>query len=204
MHKVLNMNLKGFQCFKKTCVFRRKDLSLCPPLGQNLIWLFPIHGQFVNGNKLPLIPLSLHLNTKRPESPKSWSCCGWVQVTQPAWCHVCSGPHLLICNPESGAQYDTYWNNNQALLLLGILRCCEYERWRVVRRSMCSSVLVPLWRTPMKAWELSLRAAAPRLERLIPDGRREHANAWKRSRTWALVSGVRLRKLAVLPSVTVC
>lgn len=120
----LNMNLKGFQCFKKTFVFKGKELTLCPLLGQNLTWLILISDRFIKSNKLPLIPVSLHLDIKWAVSSKSWSCCGSVQVvlvTQPVWYHISSGPCLLTRNPDSGAPYDMNWNNNEALLLLGTL-----------------------------------------------------------------------------------
>lgn len=131
----LNMNLKGFQCFKKTFVFKGKELSLCPLLGQNLTWLILISDRFIKSNKLPLIPLSLHLDIKWAVSPKSWSCCGSVQVvlvTQPVWYHISPGPCLLTRNPDYGAPYDMNWNNNEALLLLGTL-----NYWK----SMCTEML---------------------------------------------------------------
>lgn len=167
----LNMNLKGFQCFKKTFVFKGKELSLCPLLGQNLTWLILISDRFIKSNKLPLIPLSLHLDIKWAVSPKSWSCCGSVQVvlvTQPVWYHISPGPCLLTRNPDYGAPYDMNWNNNEALLLLGTLIT---ESLRALRWYPRIYFLIHLWITPVIAGQVgSPVKASPSTQVLVPGG----------------------------------
>lgn len=58
------MWIEMLSMFREDLCLQEKGTIHVLPLGQNLTWLIAICNRFINSNKFPLIPLSLHLKYK--------------------------------------------------------------------------------------------------------------------------------------------